>query len=266
MRRIHAIIFIACLAFSANGQRALHIGGGLFPFGKTGVYTDPGNPAYAARGEQIRLGISGHDRFLLPELALERWQMVFPLKKGSAHFLATHYGNSSFREADLSVGYALPISERSSMGLRFGPSMVWMGEGHGQRFHWVTRMGVRSRIGRALRAEAWISDPQAAFRDPPLRELLDPGMTIGIAKRWPGPNTWSVHFHKELERPLRFRTRSSIRLHDRVFLLSGVHGLPLTPMLGWGMNWKELFLRLAATWEPTLGISPACSLIYRSKP
>lgn len=264
MRSLVTILLIVLLAQPLLGQAPLQMSGGIFPHGRTDLYTEARNPAYCAKSEQVQVGVKGHDRFLIPRLAMESWQLVVPLKKGAAQLAGTHYGNEAFRRADISLGYALPLGKRSGVGIRLGPSMVWIGEGHGRRSFWGGKIGLRSRIASEFRGEVWISDPHAAFRESPLRELLHPAMTIGAAKRWPGGNTWSFHLRKELGRSLAFRSRSRLRLHDRVYLLSGVQAPPLTPLLGWSVNWKGFFLQVAATWEPTLGISPACALLYRS--
>ena len=264
MRTLFTLLLFGPFPLIILGQAPIRMSGGIFPYGRTDLYAEASNPAYCARNEQFQVGIRGHDRFLLPELALEGLQMVVPLKSGTAQITGTHYGNGSFRRVDLSLGYALPIGKRSVMGMRAGPSMVWIGEGHGRRRFWGGKIGLRSRIAHNIRGEVWISDPHAAFREPPVRGLLHPAMTIGAGKRWPGGNTWSVHLRKELDHPMLFRSRGSVRLHDRVYLISGVNAPPLTPLLGWSMNWDGFFLQLATTWEPTLGISPAFGLFYRS--
>lgn len=238
----------------------------LFPTRIGSFFADPNNPAFCAKSKSIRAGIRIQDPYLLPSLAHEEWQFLVPLKKGVAQLLFSHYGNSLYRELSVSIGYALPIGANSGIGFRMGPSRTRIGENHGKRDRWTGTIGIRARPSPRFRWEAWIKDLHATLHRPPLRELLHPTFAIGAAKRWPGKNSWAIHLRKELGHPLSFSSRSRIRLHERVGLITGIKGLPLSPILGWNWGGKSFFFRSSVSWDPPLGITPTLLLIYRYRP
>lgn len=249
-----------------EAQPARSGGHRIFPAHNGAYHTDPSNPAYCARSESFRTGFRSHDRFLIPTLAYQEWQAVFPLRTGTLHILASHFGSRNYREAEADLGFALALGKKSEAGLRIGPARVWIGEGHGQRFFWKGSFGIRSRLSKGMRWELWVSDLHSALRKRPHRELLHPRIAAGVGKRWPGNNSLSLHLLKELERPIAFRTRARITLREKFGVITGLRTPPLKPHIGWVISWDRLFLSFSANWEPLLGITPTCSIIYRSTP
>ncbi len=255
-------LFLSPLSLLAQSGVGEGMGGQLFPVREWEHYSNPSNPAFCARSERGGIILRTRDRGLLPELALQSIHAHLPQGKGSFQLILEHYGDQHYREGSARAGYALPVGPESSVGLRWGPGWVWIGEGHGRQQFWEASVGVRSSWSKDLRWQIWIEDPHSVFHKNTRKEWLNPGIFAGGGKKWPGGHTWSLHISKELGRPLWFRTKSRIGILRRVEFITGLEGLPLSPFLGWSFSWGRFFFKLISSWHPSLGFTPSCSILY----
>ena len=255
--------FILFVLTPLSGQWDYNGGAVLFPTRNAAFISDPDNPAYGARTRRSWISMSGHDRYLLPELALQSFRTVIPTGTGSFHAIGVHSGNRYLRKARFSLGYARLFGERTEAGVRLGPAMVWIGEGHGQRLYWKGSFGIRSSFTDDLRWELWIRDPHSALREAPHRSLLSPTIAAAVGKRWPGKNSWTLEFSKALGSPLRIRSKGRIGLHPDWEFITGLRAFPLRPEIGWSWSRERTFIRMSSSWDPVLGFTPSCLIAYR---
>lgn len=248
----------------SHGQLEPPFGHGepLFPTAN-GFYSGNSNPALSYKDAAPRSSIRIHDRFLLPELALQEWRLALPTENGTWQAQGVHYGNQLFRKARLELGYSLLLGEEFHGGLRVGPSWVRIGQGYGQRLSWNARLGISASFSENWRWAFWVRDPHSALLDPDETPLLRPSASIAFGRKWRDANAWSVRVRKVLDRPLSIQSRGRIQLHERFKLITGLYAPPLSPLLGWSYLGEKFLISLISGWTPVLGPTPECSLHYR---
>ncbi len=76
------------------------------------------NVAATARLEQVGIGLSHQNRFLLREFALSHAALVYPTSVGSVNFAVMHFGFTHYNETRIGIGFARGFGSRLSIGLQ----------------------------------------------------------------------------------------------------------------------------------------------------
>ena len=219
------------------------------------------NIAGVASLRQFSVGMGYHNRFLVKE-----WNTVYamalqPLKYGVIGAGVEHFGNSTFSQSRLSVGYAYKV-RYVSLGLQMSIHQLNLNElGVSRRL--LFQFGGQAELIPELHFGAHITNLNQSRLIPDLEERLPTVLKAGLAYKPNKKFTANGEVAKDIEYPASFRFGLEYALLEDVFFVRlGTMTQPAISTAGLGFNHKQWKIDFATQFHQRLGFSNHLSLLF----
>lgn len=219
------------------------------------------NPAAAARGK-LEAGMAYSTRFMMPELSLASAYAVVPALGTSFQFGFSRFGESAFRETQLSLGLAKKLGQHFSGGLRLQYFNLTMAENEQHPGLFSFSLGIQ------YNREFWGAGA-SVFN--PLNQSM---RQDGFEKQY--PSVYRFGLHRLFNRNVLFTSALSLqegeklnshwgvecRFSEHFVARAGLETASPTWSLGTGWVFGKLHADLAYSYHPYLGSSPSFTIYY----
>lgn len=250
---------------------------GLFPAGGrsmsmanasatlTDVWGYHNNPGALAEIEEINIGLSYENRFLLKELQSQALAVVIPLKIGVLSIGGHQYGYTQYRSLKAGLGYSMKLSENLSAGVQMNYQGLILAENYGSKNTATVEAGIYAKI-----TEEWnigiavfnLGRAQlSAFED----DRFTTTMRLGTSYTFSEKVIVAVEVEKDIDYPVRIKSGVEYEAADHFFIRGGVASNPVDLTFGFGYAFKKIKLDLGSAYDRNLGWSPHFSLIFSTK-
>lgn len=260
-------LIIMLLSTTAFSQGWLPAGGRSMSMANATVATSDewsyfNNPGATAIAEQISVGLSYENRFLLKELQTQNLAVLIPLKVGVISIGGHLYGYQNYRSYKGGVGYALPLAEKLFAGVQLNYQGIQLSSNYGSKNTMTAEAGLYYRIndkwnfglsvfnvGRAKLAE---------FSDDRFSTIMRFGTSYLFSEKL----LVSAEVDKDLEFTPRFRAGVEYQLVENLYLRGGFATGRIEYTFGMGYRIKVISLNIGSSYDQILGWSPQFSISY----
>ena len=104
------------------------------------------NPGALAEVEDINIGLSYENRFLLKELQSQVLAVAIPLKVGVLSVGGHQYGYTQYRSLKAGLGYSMKLSESFSAGVQMNYQGLILSENYGSKNTATVEAGIYAKI------------------------------------------------------------------------------------------------------------------------
>ena len=229
----------------------------------TDVYSFHNNPANLSYIEDVTIGISYENRFLLKELQNQSFALAIPLKYGVLSFGGNTFGYQSFRTFKSGVGYSMFLTKELSMGVQMNHQMVRLPEAYGMSQTLTGEFG----FNYALNSDWNIG--LAIFNLGRNKLTVDPDdrysttMRLGTKYQVSERTMLLAEFEKDIEHPLRSKIGIEYLPAKKLAFRGGFATQPIE--LSFGLGWiisEKYALDFGTQYHQILGWSPNISFKY----
>ncbi|MCH2224980.1 MAG: hypothetical protein MK066_09455 [Crocinitomicaceae bacterium] len=223
------------------------------------------NPGVLGTIDQLSIGISYENRFLLKELQNQGVAAVIPLKVGVLSVGGQLYGYKQFRSYNSGLGYSMKLSENFFAGVQMNYQGLRFAENYGSKNTITAAAGVYANI-----TEDWTlgmsiynlgRSKLSDFQD----DRFSSVMRLGTSYRFSDKVLVALEAEKDIEYDVRVKTGIEYQLIDDFYLRGGVATSPIEITFGAGYKFKFIQLSLGSAYHQTLGWSPHFSIVYQGK-
>lgn len=227
------------------------------------VYAFHNNPANLSPLENVSIGISYENRFLMKELQNQSLAIAIPLKQGVLSFGANTFGYQNFRTFKTGAGYSMFLTKELSMGVQLNHQLLRLPEAYGINQTFTGEFGFNYSIG-----SDW-SIGLAVFNIGRNKLTENPDdrystlMRLGTRYKVSDKTLVLAELEKDIEHPLRSKIGIEY-LPSEIFAFRG--GFATQPIeLSFGIGWlisKKYNLDFGTQFHQILGWSPNISFKY----
>lgn len=223
------------------------------------------NPGAVGASDQVMVGISYENRFLLKELQGQSVVAVIPMKLGAISVGGHMYGYRLYRSFKGGVGYSLPLAENFYAGVQLNFQGIQLSENYGSKNTMTAEAGLYYKIkdnwnvgisvfnlGRAKLAE---------FND----DRFSTVMRFGTSYLFSDKFLVSAEVDKDLEFKPRFRVGLEYQIVENFFTRAGVATNRTEMSFGFGYRMKTIEFSIGSAYDQLLGWSPHFSISYKGK-
>lgn len=222
------------------------------------------NPAALANYRYTTLGVSYHNRFLIPELGSQLFCATVATKKGTFLPVLSYFGSKRYNQSSLSIAYGLELSSWLDMGINMGYHRIVIEAGS------RTSSAISGDIGLIIRpverialGVLLINPTQTRFNDAS-GEYLPGSLQLGFSYSEEKQFCLTSQFCWVDFVRLSCAFGSEYQLFKLLSLRAGVR-FPDITTYSFGMGWTfdRLSIDLGFEQHPWLGLSSVISLSYK---
>lgn len=223
------------------------------------------NIASIARQRRSQVALSYRNEYLQTKLSYKSLTATYTIKKSGslmAHY--THYGSTTYNEQQAMLGYALPVSQKLSLGvgvdyLHSGASIAGYSENLltcslGLQFYPTERLTLGTSVFNPLFVKS--SSTIVEMRIP-----VD--FRVGIAYRILQPLLATVEVEKNIYETAALRCGLEYTYNSWLSARVGMSTQPMNLTFGAGVNRSHYAIDLALQYHTILGLTPHLSLLYQ---
>ncbi len=231
----------------------------------TDVWAFHHNPGALAELNEMSVGVSYENRFLLKELQTQGITFASPLKVGVISAGAQLYGYNLFRTYRAGVGYSLKLSEKFYGGVQLNYQGISIGQGYGSKNTVTGELGFIAKITDDWRLGLSIFNVTRArlddYKDDRFNSLIRFGTSYNVSKKV----LLTAEAEKFVEYDLRAKAGLEYEAISNFYLRVGVATAPIEISSGFGYKWNQFQLDLGTSYHQVLGWSPHFSFTYQGK-
>lgn len=228
------------------------------------VWAVQNNPGAIAAVDQMTVGISYENRFLLKELQSQGIAYAQPLKTGVISVGGSMYGYRNFRDYKAGLGYGLKLAEHFYAGVQINLHGLQLAEYYGSKNSMSGEAGIlyyltdNWHIGASVfnLGRAKLSD----FEDDRLSTI----MRFGTSYYFSDKVLVTLETEKNLDYPLRVKSGVEYEIAKNFRIRGGVAGAPIELSFGMEYGLKSLQVALGSSYHQVLGWSPHFSLTFQA--
>lgn len=220
------------------------------------------NPGALANIENISLGLSYENRFLLKELQTQGAVVAIPMKVGVISVGLQSFGYKTYRSNRAGVGYSLKLTDRLSAGVQMNYQGTRI-ENYGSKHNVTAEAGVIAKINDKIDFGFSIFNigRTSVTRNP--NDWYGTFMRIGLSYKLNSRVLMLIEAQKEVQTDLRVKGAVEYQLVDDFYLRLGAASNPMELTFGVGYNTKSrLKIDLGSAFRQYLGWSPHFGLTY----
>ena len=266
-------IFTFCFVFTLSGYhtycQGLHFSGSRSnslanaSVCLSDVYAYHNNPANLSYIENVSIGISYENRFLMKELQNQSFAIAVPLKYGVLSFGGNTFGYQNFRTFKMGAGYSMLLTKELSMGVQLNHQLLRLPEAYGINQTFTGEFG----FNYSLNSDWSIGLAVFNIGRNKLTEIPDDrystSMRLGTKYQISDKTLILAELEKDVEHPLRSKIGIEY-LPSETFAFRG--GFATQPIeLSFGFGWlisKKYTLDFGTQFHQLLGWSPNISFKY----
>jgi len=242
-----------------GGQAA---GMGFTSVGFANDWSAVNNQAGLAFLDQTTVGVYAENRFLLSELSLFSAQAAVPTRSGTFGLGLSYFGDELYNETFLRLGYGRMLIE----DLSFGVELDYVGIGAGQFGSlgaFTFGLGILYNINEDFSIGAHYFNPLNVSLTAEEGDILFSNLRIGASYRPSEKLLFTLEGEKPIVDPLIGKVGLQYLLTDAFTARIGYASNPDLITGGVGFEFSNLFIDLAASIHPDLGLSPHLSIHYK---
>ena len=227
------------------------------------VYAYHNNPANLSYIENVSIGISYENRFLMKELQNQSFAIAVPLKYGVLSFGGNTFGYQNFRTFKMGAGYSMLLTKELSMGVQLNHQLLRLPEAYGINQTFTGEFGFNYSIGPdwTIGLAVFNIGRNKLTENPDDR--YSTSMRLGTKYQISDKTLILAELEKDIEHPLRSKIGIEY-LPSETFAFRG--GFATQPIeLSFGIGWlisKKYSLDFGTQFHQILGWSPNISFKY----
>ena len=243
-----------------SGSRSMQMGNASSTLNDVWAYYN--NPGALADVDELSVGISYENRFLLKELQTQGLAVAIPIKVGVISVGGHMYGYNQFRSYKAGLGYSMKLSERFYTGVQMNYQGLSLNENYGSTNSLTAEAGLYAKFNDKWRLGVSIFNvgrtKLSDFEDDRFSTI----MRLGSSYHFSEKVMVAVEVEKDLEHTPRIKSGIEYQVIENLFVRGGFATSRTEMSFGFGYNFKVLQLDLGSSYDQILGWSPNFSLTY----
>lgn len=245
--------------FSQNNASSLALSGSSSA--KAEFWSIQENIAGITRLENIKVGISAENRFLLKEMNFYELGLLIPLNWGCSGLLFSHKGFNGFNTNSISCVYARNFGENFSSGLKLCYQRTNYSSEINYSEHISFDLGLRSRISNEICIAILLKNPSMLFNKN-TKAHPEP-FVINLGNEFTITDQLILYLSvlKTLNKKPLINAGMEYIFQEKINLRMGFSPCrPFKLAFGFGLKYGSLTIELASSYHYILGFTPCISL------
>lgn len=247
--------------YESIGARSSAMGDASVPF--TDTWSTFNNPSALGFTNQIQLGFSYKNNFLLKELSQMSFAFSLPVQKvGVFHLGVDRFGYDQFSSNKFGIGYSRKFGKIFSLGTQINIHWLHIGDIYGNK---VTASGSLSFLIKPMKnwvIAANVFNITATPISLDTRDRINTIFRLGTSYTITDKLLISIEGEASLQYDPTFKAGLEYKPIELLAIRAGINTYPMSPTFGFGINYKKIVFDFAGKWHPVLGFSPIGSLSY----
>jgi hypothetical protein len=220
------------------------------------------NQACLGNIEEINVGTSWENRFLLQELSIQKLAVTYPLSFGTTAISFARFGFEKYNENSIGMAFGRKLGERFSIGLKFSYLWRFIGDNYDRKGIFLLELGLFSKPLDGIIVGFHLFNPLFSGFNDFSKSLKSATYRLGVGfDKYP-------NFYTELEvsgniyYPLCLKFKLEFMVLENISLLTGMQTSPVGNSFGLGFYINKLRIDIGFCTHQVLGLSPRICLSY----
>ncbi len=210
--------------------------------------------------ENMALGVSINNRFLISDYSTGTLAFALPIKNGAFGVNYSNFGNENYAIHSSGIGYSMGLGKNISAGIKINYLLIDLGENYGAKSIFSADLGVNSKLSSALTMGVIIKNPTLSkvseFEDERIPTSIQVGLDYSVSDQL---NT-IICFEKDILFAPSVKAAIIYSPIENITLRGGVGTNPTTFGFGIGSNIKKITIDIGSQYHQILGFSPELSI------
>lgn len=247
---------------------ATHVGGKTNSIGNCSValsefWSCHNNPAGFANYNNIAVGLSYENRFLLKELAYKNIGVIIPFNIGVIGITASQFGYNHYNENLLGLGLSRSFGPNLKIGLKLDYIFFKYSTDYARIQTATFELGLQYHINKSLCLGAYIFNPINVKLKTLNNEKIPIIMRIGLSYFVKEDFLITAEVEENFENDFSYRFGLEYEIYKKIFVRSGFQLRPEIFTFGFGYDYNWFTIDISAQMNQVLGASLSCSFIYK---
>lgn len=247
---------------------ATHVGGKTNSIGNCSValsefWSCHNNPAGFANYNNIAVGLSYENRFLLKELAYKNIGVIIPFSIGVIGITASQFGYNHYNENLLGLGLSRSFGPNLKIGLKLDYIFFKYSTDYAKIQTATFELGLQYHINKSLCLGAYIFNPINVKLKTLNNEKIPIIMRIGLSYFVNEDFLITAEVEENFENDFSYRFGLEYEIYKKIFVRSGFQLRPEIFTFGFGYDYNWFTIDISAQMNQILGASLSCSFIYK---
>ncbi len=212
--------------------------------------------------EDIQIGLSHQNRFLVQEFALSHTALTVPTKVGSFSATASYFGFDLYNETTVGIGFARTFGKRFSAGLKAQYHSNFAQEATTQNQFFTLGFGVLAIPFDRLRIGLNVYNLNGATIGDAVYETLPTELDFGAAFDINPDLAILAEVNKAIGTPETFAAAFEYKLLEQIILRTGIRFPEVSNSFGLGMRFGNFQADASYSYAAVLGSNANLSLQY----
>lgn len=249
---------------------ATHVGGKTNSIGNCSValsefWSCHNNPAGFANYNNIAVGLSYENRFLLKELAYKNIGVIIPFDIGVIGITASQFGYNHYNENLIGIGLSRNFGPNLKIGLKLDYIFFKYSTDYAKIQTATFELGLQYHINKSLCLGAYIFNPINVKLKTLNNEKIPIIMRIGLSYFVKEDFLITAEVEENFENDFSYRFGLEYEIYKKIFVRSGFQLRPEIFTFGFGYDYNWFTIDISAQMNQILGASLSCSFIYKLK-
>ena len=247
---------------------ATHVGGKTNSIGNCSValsefWSCHNNPAGFANYNNIAVGLSYENRFLLKELAYKNIGVIIPFDIGVIGITASQFGYNHYNENLIGIGLSRNFGPNLKIGLKLDYIFFKYSTDYAKIQTATFELGLQYHINKSLCLGAYIFNPINVKLKTLNNEKIPIIMRIGLSYFVKEDFLITAEVEENFENDFSYRFGLEYEIYKKIFVRSGFQLRPEIFTFGFGYDYNWFTIDISAQMNQVLGASLSCSFIYK---
>jgi hypothetical protein len=223
-----------------------------------------GNQAGLAQINQVEIGCSFQNRFLINELSTRSLVFAIPVQSSVFAVTVSQFGKNNFRQEKYGLAYARQIFPKLNFGVQFNYYQIYLPEDKQSVGSSGIELGVQYLLSHQLILGIHVMNPyQTGIATMTGTYQFPRRLNFGANFHLSNDLSLSSEFEHDLSSQLTVRSGMEYTILEKLFLRTGFSGKPYQLTAGLGFRLKNIIIDLASSYNQYLGNSPSVSFQYQ---
>ena len=223
------------------------------------------NPAGFADYNNIAVGLSYENRFLLKELAYKNIGVIIPFNIGVIGITASQFGYNHYNENLIGLGLSRSFGPNLKIGLKLDYIFLKHSIDYAKIQTVTFELGIQYHINKSLCLGAYIFNPINVKLKTFNKERIPIIMRIGLSYFVKEDFLITAEIEENFENNFSYRFGLEYEIYKKLFVRSGFQLKPEIFTFGFGYDYNWFTIDISAHMNQVLGASLSCSFIYKIK-
>lgn len=222
------------------------------------------NPAGFAGLNNISIGVSYENRFMMKELSYLNAEFATPINNTSGLSLTfSRFGFTDFNENKIGIGYARSFGPHLKIGLQIDYLLFKFSNDYKNRQTATFELGIQSDITEKLCVGAYIFNPINVKLKTLNKEKIPIVFRIGLSYKITKDFLATTEIEYNSDKAVDYRIGLEYNVLKGFFIRAGVYTNPATACFGAGYSMKFFTIDVSAKMNQITGVSLQGSLIFK---